>query len=545
MPISKALQRQARARRARLSAIFGCLRAALAAGARLGRAAPRLLAIGLAGVCAWAPGPARAETERPPNIVLILADDLGHADIGVNGGALVPTPNIDSIARDGARFTHAYAASPVCAVSRAGLLTGRHPARIGVEHNPITPAFAKALADRGADGPHPGRLLPTPSEGVPPTPQQGLPPAEVTIAERLQQAGYATGAFGKWHLGAADGMRPEQQGFDEHIGFYGGAALYAPKDAPGIVRHELTWSSIDTFTNARLRADLVRNGEPLAAEGYMTDTLAREAASFIRRHADRPFFAYVPFFAPHTPIEVPQATYDRLSAIADPTERAYAALVASLDEAVGQVLRAIDEAGLRDRTIVIFSSDNGGADYLGLRGVNAPLRGWKATFLEGGVRVPMLVRWPGRIEAGMVRSWPVSHLDLAPTLARLAGAPALQDGDGRDLSRTWLQDVRPRSQPLFWRSGHYRAVRDGRYKLITAEDPPSVRLFDIEADPSESVDLSKERPRIVRRLQRLLAEQETRYVTPLWPSLVRLPVYYDYTEREEPPADAEFVYWGG
>ncbi len=491
-----------------------------------------------------------AGAAKPPNVLIILADDLGWNDVSIHGGRLVETPNIDSIAKDGVRFEQSYAASSICTVSRSGLLTGRDPRRIGVEFNPSTPGFARTLAARGAGGPRQGILRTNVDESRANQLAFGMPTEEVTIAEVLREQGYRTGIFGKWHLGSEEGTRPQDQGFDEQFGMYGGAGLFAPADDAEIDRFPLTWSTIDMYLVENLTYGAIHNGQPVETREYLTDLYANQAAKFIRENSDKPFFAYLSFTAPHTPVEAPKSVTARLAHIEDPLERTYAGMLLSMDEAIGRVLQAIDETGQRDNTLVIFSSDNGGADYLGIADVNAPLRGWKATYLEGGVRVPFFVRWPAQIEPGRVRrNAVVSQLDLLPTLARVAGAP-LPKGvtlDGVDISRVLTGDAKPpRDRILAWRADHYHALRWRQWKLMVSDNPKGVWLFDIESDPRETRNLARARPEIVRQMKKMYEAHDSQMREALWPSLIYTPVYFDYTERDtSPPTDAEYVNWPG
>jgi arylsulfatase A-like enzyme len=379
-----------------------------------------------------------AEEPRPPNVVLIVADDLGWAETGAQGATDVPTPAIDSIAREGVRFRQGYVTCPVCAPTRAGLLTGRYGQRFGFEFNPGP--------ERSAE------------------PDFGLPTTEKTLAESLRARGYATGMVGKWHLGYRAPRRPTERGFDEFFGFLAGAHPYRPR-AP------------------RNRAAVLRGLEPVDEPLYLTDAFAREAAAFIDRHAKEPFFLYLAFNAVHAPL---QARDDAFAAIADPRRRAFASMLAAMDEAIGKVLLRLREHGIEERTLVFFLSDNGGPTPQ-TSSRNTPLRGFKGQVFEGGIRVPFLVRWKGTIPAGRVFEAPVSSLDVVPTALAAAGAEA-SGLDGVDLLPFLRgeREGRPHDA-LFWRFGDQAAVRVGDFKLVMAKG--TTMLFDLAADAGESKDV--------------------------------------------------------
>ena len=311
-------------------------------------------------------GVASATDLAKPNIIIILADDMGYADVGFQGCRDIPTPHVDSLARNGVRCTNGYVSGPYCSPTRAGLLTGRYQQRFGHEFNP-------------------GQIA-----GV------GLPLSEATLANRLKAAGYVTGLVGKWHLGAAPRFRPSRRGFDEFFGFLGGAHPYfAGQGAP-----------------------IFRGTEVVKEKEYLTDAFGREAVSFVTRHKDQPFLLYLAFNAVHTPMHATDSRLKQFASIRDPTRKTYAAMLTAMDEAVGKVLDALRSAQLEENTLIFFLSDNGGPTMLGttINGSrNHPLRGSKRTTLEGGVRVPFVVQWKGKLPAGSVYDQPVIQLDILPT----------------------------------------------------------------------------------------------------------------------------------
>lgn len=499
----------------------------------------------------WMQGPATAAAapaDRPPNIVLILADDLGVNDISLNGGGLVPTPHIDALGREGAVMGQGYASHATCAPSRAALMTGRYPTRYGFEFTPAPPAMARFVArQRRADEVqwvyHGER-----ARDVPPLEQMGVPGSEITLAELLEARGYHTVHLGKWHLGAADGMRPEDQGFAESLGFMPGGQMYLPERSPDVVNARLDFDPLDKALWVTLPYSVQYNGgQPFRPDGYMTDYLSDQAVEAIRASRNRPFFLYVAYNAPHTPLQALKADYDRLAHIPDHRARVYAAMVMALDRGVGRIMQALKAQGLDDNTLVIFTSDNGGTAHVGLPGLNDPYRGWKLTFFEGGLRAPYLMRWPARIPAGSTFDRPVSHLDVFATAAGAAGAapPADRVMDGIDLA-PFLRGERPGADPhaaLFWRSGGYRAVRAGNWKLQVLDEPRRVWLFDLAADPTERRDLAEARPDVVAALRARLDAHDREQAAPAWPALVSAPVGVDKTAAERLLRSDDYVMW--
>jgi len=498
----------------------------------------------------WAAGPERAAAppgERPPNVVLILADDLGYNDVtfgggGVAGGALA-TPNIDSIATAGVTFTQAYAGNATCAPSRAAILTGRYATRFGFEFTPAPAAFMRLVAHRT-----PGGVYHADRAGdAPPLANQAVPADEITIAELLKTRGYRTLHLGKWHLGETDTTRPEARGFDEALGFLPGGSLYLPKNDPNVVGSIQDFDPIDTFLWANLPFAVTNNRSPrFAPPRYMTDYLADEAAKAIAANRNRPFFMYLAFNAPHTPLQALRSDYDALAGIADHRLRVYAAMIRALDRGVGRVLDALRANGLERDTLVIFTSDNGGANYIGLPDINQPFRGWKATFFEGGIHVPFVAQWPTVLPHGARFDAPVAHVDIFSTAAAAAGAPLPADRtiDGVDLVPFVAgQSATVPHRTLFWRSGHYRTVVAGGWKLQVAEHPAKLWLFDLRDDPTEQRNRADGEPDKVRELRALLAEYEAQQKAPLWPSLLEAPVAIDHPLGVAGGSDDEYVFW--
>ncbi|WP_188238161.1 sulfatase-like hydrolase/transferase [Sphingopyxis sp. LK2115] len=495
---------------------------------------------------AWQQGPtAPPEGERPPNIILIVADDLGYNDISLNGGGvagIVQTPNIDALAREGVHFTTAYAANATCSPSRAAMMTGRYPTRFGFEFTAVPIEFAENLAHGEGVGPHRAIFhdeLVTPD--IPPYPQMGVPASEVTIAEAVKAAGYHTLHIGKWHLGEAPELQPQRQGFDESLAVLAGAAMFLPEDDSDAVNAKLPWDPIDRFLWANLRHAVTFNGsQRFAAKGHMTDYFADEAIRAIEANRNRPFFLYLAFTAPHTPLQATRADYDRLAAIKDHKTRVYGAMIAQMDRRIGDVMAKLKEAGIDDNTLVIFTSDNGGAWYNGMPKLNAPFRGWKATFFEGGLRAPLFMRWPARIAPGTVRADVTGHLDIFATIAAAAGA-ALPEG--RTIDSENILAGPARRPAMFWRSGDYRAVRAGDWKLQLTRRPERARLYNLAADPTERIDLSAREPARVAALRAMIEAQNKDMARPIWPGLVEGPVRIDVPLNAPWRDGQDYIYW--
>jgi arylsulfatase A-like enzyme len=502
----------------------------------------------------WAAGPASPEvpaSQRPPNIIVIVADDLGINDVSTHGGGRgalgVPTPAIDTLAREGVRFDNGYAAAAVCTVSRAALLTGRYPWRFGVEFTPTPGAMARVAGVLYADA---DRLYPvlvdTSLAGqTKDFNELGMPASEITVAELLKQRGYHNIHIGKWHLGSTREMRPNNQGFDESLFMESG--LYLPQDDPNVINSKQDFDPIDKFLWPNMRFGVSYNGgswfEPAR---YLTDYFTDEAVAAIRANRNRPFFLYLAHWGVHTPLQASKADYDALAHVADHRQRVYLAMVRSVDRSVAHVLQALREEGLERNTLVVFTSDNGAPGYIGIPDVNQPFRGWKLTHFEGGLRVPFVARWPGHIAAGTQYRPAVSNIDILPSVVAAAGAslPADRPIDGVNLLPFLARDAAvqpPRS--LFWRDGPYRAVQDQGWKLIASERPKKEWLFNLNEDPTERLDLAQQQPQQLARLRALLQAHHAAMPPPLWPSFIQMPVAIDKTLDQKQTAQDEFTYW--
>jgi len=506
----------------------------------------------------WEQGPQEAVVEageRPPNIILILADDLGINDISTFGGGVaggrVQTPHLDELAAQGAVFHQAYAGNATCAPSRAMIMTGRYPTRTGFEFTPTPSGMGPMISMISAsldNGLPPGRFNEAGAADALPYQQQGLPSSEVTIAEVLRDKGYHTAHIGKWHLGRGQGLAPNDQGFDESLLMASG--LYLPEDDPNVVNAKLDFDPIDQFLWARLNyAASFNNGGDKRFEpgGYLTDYWTDESIRVIKANRNRPFFLYLAHWGTHTPLQATREDYEAVGDIKPHRLRVYAAMIRALDRSVGRIMATLEEQGLADNTIVLFSSDNGGAGYIGLPEVNAPYRGWKITNFEGGLRVPMFVNWPARIAPGTEVDTPVAHIDMMPTMVAAAQAapPADVVIDGVDMlplatgdgAEAWSRET------LFWQSGYYRAVRHGDWKLQVSDTPAKNWLYNLAEDPTEQNNLAGTRTDKLQELQALLAAHKASARKPLYPFVAEMPVAVDKTLAERFQDGDEYIYW--
>lgn len=409
-----------------------------------------------------------------PNIILFLIDDLGWRDLGCQGSKFYQTPNIDALANTGARFTNAYSACAVCSPTRAAILTGKYPARLLLTDWLPSGRWNPQAKLRS------GRFL------------RGLPVEELTLAEALRDAGYRTVNIGKWHLGSEPFSMPEQHGFDLNIA--GNA-----HGAPGSYFFPYQGDWLIPGTKLRVRWNVLPDG----SEGeYLTDRLTDEAVKFITANKEQPFFLYFPHYGVHAPLEAKAETIAKYQQVPESQRQGlpeYAAMVESIDDSVGRIRAVLQEHQLADNTIILFTSDNGG---LWKATNHAPLRGNKGAYYEGGIRVPMIIHWPGKIRPGTVIDEPVISNDLYPTCLTAAGLPLLpnQHMDGLDLSQLVQGEAdRLDRAALFWHFPHYNehpssvpssVIRKGPWKLIESFDPEGIELYNLDEDLSETTNLA-------------------------------------------------------
>jgi len=414
--------------------------------------------------------------KRPPNIVLLFSDDLGYGDLALYGSQKIPTPHIDALGKQGTRFSNAYVTAASCSPSRAGLISGRYQQRFGFEFNTSGGAITHRL-------------------------HRGLDPSVVTMTDVLKQAGYVTGMFGKWHLGTQPQFHPRVRGFDEFYGFLAGAHSFFPAKA-----------------SQPFHSTIMRDRSPLIEPEYLTDAIARETVRFIGANRDKPFFAYVPFNAVHTPIEATKKYQDRFPNETNKTKRDYYAMTSALDDAVGSIVAAINKHHLAENTLVIFVNDNGGPNYTGVQS-NGPLKLGKLFLFEGGIRVPMVIKLPGKFPPDAIYDRPVSTLDLFPTICAAAGiqVPAGIQLDGVDLTPFINgQSTDAPHETLFWSNGPNIAVRQGNWKLVKSYG--NTWLFDLASDIGESKNLADAKPETVERLEQAYRKWRSLMSKPAWPS---------------------------
>jgi len=422
--------------------------------------AAALLSLPSAGFAADAPA-------RKPNVLILLGDDLGWGELGCQGNRQIPTPNIDAIAKGGVRFTQGYVSGPYCSPTRAGLMTGRYQTRFGHEFNSVAQ-------------------------------KSGLALSETTIADRLKKLGYQTCAIGKWHLGGGPEYRPMVRGFDEYYGTLANTPFYHPTQ----------------FVDSRVSPDVQKVTDDTF---YTTDKYAERAVDWLDKHKDAPWFLYVPFNAQHAPLQAPQKYLDRFPDISDEKRKTFAAMLSAMDDAVGTILKKVRDLGQEEETLVFYLADNGGPTA-STTSSNGPLHGFKATTWEGGVRVPFMAQWKGKIPAGKTYDYPVIQLDILPTAIKAAGGEvdAAWKLDGLDLMPylTGANAGKPH-ETLYWRFGDQWAIRHGDHKLLVANTrggtgagaaavgERTAELYDLSTDLGEKTNLASAQPQKVAELQKL------------------------------------------
>lgn len=445
-----------------------------------------LAALGTPGISPWIAPAATAADAKKPNVLVIVADDLGYGELGIQGNAQIPTPHIDSIGKNGARFTSGYVSGPYCSPTRAGLLTGKYQQRFGHEFNP-GPA-----QNTGED--------------------VGLPLDQKTLGDRFKSAGYSTGWFGKSHLGNKPDFHPLKRGFDEFYGFLGGAHDYLDPKA-------------DT------QNPILRGTEQVTTAEYTTEAFAREAVGFIEKHKADPWLVYLPFNAVHNPLQAPEKYLARFNDVQDPKRKAFSALLSALDDAVGSVLGKVRELGIEENTLVFFISDNGGPTRQ-TTSSNGPLRGFKAQTWEGGVRVPWLVQWKGKIPAGQTLDQPVIQLDILPTALNAAGVEVPADWKVDGVNLLPLLTGATKDAPhdaLYWRFGQQIAIRKGDWKLVKAPEDATplgnqggkastegATLYNLAKDIGESTNLASQEPEKLKELAAAWDAWNAQLVEPKW-----------------------------
>ena len=450
----------------------------------------------------WQQGPETRSDDRP-NIIVIVADDLGINDMtdydDLDPSGTMDTPNIDFIANSGIKFKNAYSGSATCAPSRGMIVTGRYATSTGYEFTPVPDGMARAI---NLFNPEETRYMAESVESNPLFDNQGLPAEEITFAETLKDAGYYTAHIGKWHLGRGPVFAPLSQGFDESLMMASG--LFLPEDDPNVVNAYLPWDPIDKFLWAILdyAASFNESSERdnwFEPKGYLTDYYTDEALKVIEANKNRPFFLYLAHWGVHTPLQALKSDYDKLTHIDNHIERVYAAMIMSLDRSVGRIVESLEANGLSENTWIIFTSDNGGANYIGLRYINSPYRGWKLTLFEGGIKVP-LIFWKDGIASQEVAQRAM-HIDIMPTIHGLINEELTHSVDGIDL---FADEYDLNQRPIFWKTGHNKVVIKDNWKLQVEEYSQKQWLFNLADDPTEQLELSDQYPEKVYELMALI-----------------------------------------
>ena len=431
--------------------------------------------------------------QQRPNILLILADDLGYADVGFNGATDIKTPNIDALAKNGVTFSAAYNAHAFCGPSRAGLMTGRYPHKFGSQFNLPRSSMSGGL---------------------------GIPRSETFFSKVLQDAGYNTAAIGKWHLGETTEFHPNNRGFSHFYGFLNGGHNYFTKQATKSYNSQKD-KGLDHAIFSYLKP-LEENGVEVEEKEYLTDGLSREAVKFINEASEnkqQPFFLYLAYNAPHSPMQAKDSDMEVFKSIKDKKRQVYAGMVYAVDRGIKQIVDALKESGQYENTLIVFLSDNGGKPNLGAS--NYPLSGKKGDVKEGGFRTPMFFHWPKHVPENRKYAFPVSTLDFYPTFANLAGAsiPEGKQLDGLDIWQAVQSNTNARPGKMIYAMRHRNgfseasARKDG-WKAITTGG--KWKLFDIESDLGEKHDLSKQYPNILREMQAEMESWSWTNVQPLW-----------------------------
>ena len=482
----------------------------------------------------------RAVVSNPdgPSIVLIMADDLGMGDLKLYDEHGQNTPHLDQLASEGVKFEHAFVTSPVCSPSRAAIITGRYTQRFGFEYQ-LHDRYLKNRLEYYAfkflmkGGPWvPKWMNEVPGKGA--ILKQGLPPDEITLPELLQKHGYYTGLIGKWHLGWNEDNKPCDFGFDYQYGFYESHSLYAHEGTPGIIDQKVPEDFTDKHIWKGQRNGphaIYKNCQEIEEPGYLTDRIAEEGIDFIDRNQHQPFFLWLSFNAPHTPLQAREEYYDQFVHIKDPVKRIYAAMIANLDDAIGDVLTHIRELNLEEQTLIFFISDNGGAEYT-LTTDNGPYKGGKITDFDGGVQVPFILKWKGQIPEDMSYDPMVSSMDIFHSVVSAADIPLPGDRryDGVDLLPYLRGDMEDEPHEiLFWQRGFSKALRTKQWKLLVNEDSGDTLLYDIINDPYESRNLAGAQKIQIEELMLKHTLWSSELADPLWPSMV----HYHYREGEK------------
>lgn len=446
-----------------------------------------LLSIILAVLIQWN---SNGQNSKKPNIIIILVDDLGYADVGFNGCKDIPTPNIDRIANNGVKFTNGYVCYSVCGPSRAGLLTGRYPQRFGYERNP---------------------------QYRPQDPNMGLPKTESTLAETLKKVGYTSGIIGKWHQGAEISNHPLTRGFNEFFGHLGGGHRYFPEDL--IIKDSY---SVDNDEGMSYKTWIMRNHQPIQTKKYLTEEFSEEAVRFVEKHQKKPFFLYLAYNAPHSPLQATQKYLDRFPGIVNKKRKTYAAMVSAVDDGVGLLLDKLESLDLDKNTLVYFLSDNGGPEQSN-GSDNGVLREGKSSVYEGGYRVPFAMQWKGTVKPGVYDN-AISSLDIFATIAELSKTPIKKDKplDGVNLIPYITgKNIGLPHETIYLRKFDEKSysVRHKDLKLVLKKDGIP-QLYNLTKDVGEQNDIAQQYPEEVKKIEAIRKEWDSQLIDPIFEGLI-------------------------
>ena len=498
----------------------------------------------------WAEGPEIAMQDERPNIILILADDMGYNDISMhNGGAAdgtLKTTNIDFLAESGILFSRGYAANATCAPSRASIMTGKYPTRFGYEFTPVpdTGRLIMSWLAEEDDSVLKARIDNEVSRNLPSMWEQGMPTEQITIAEVLRDAGYYTAHIGKWHLGNANGMDPLNQGFEDSLSLVG--PLYAPEDDPEIVNAKFDTTIDKMVWGIGQYSARFNEGNLFAPDKYVTDYYTDEALKVIEKNKNRPFFLYLSHWAVHNPLQALRSDVEQMTHMSGHNLQVYAGMIKALDRSVGKVVAKLKELEIYGKTLIIFTSDNGGANYIELEDINKPYRGWKISFFEGGIRVPFIFSWPDQIQAGQTSDDPIHHFDIFSTIASAAGIKPLNGNelDGVNLLPFIKKEKTTKPhKTLFWRSGNHQAVLHEKWKYIISKKENKRWLFDTSVDPTEQNNLIGVHIEEVKLIEDLLSEFNAEQKEPLIPSAFEAPILIDKYDGQKYEEGDDYIYW--
>ena len=500
----------------------------------------------------WSLGPEEVldRDDARPNIILILADDMGYNDVSLhNGGAAdgtLLTPHIDALAKNGVWFAEGYAANATCAPSRAAIMTGRYPTRFGFEFTPV-PDYGRLVVQWLAeedDDTLKTKIDKTIANNLPDFMDQGMPSDQITIAEILKGAGYYTAHIGKWHLGHSNGMSPNDQGFDDSLSL--GGSYYLPENDPDVVNAKFDTSIDKMIWASGQYAAQFNGGDYFAPDKYVTDYYTDEALKVIENNQHRPFFLYLSHWAIHNPLQALRSDVEEMNHMSGHNLQVYSGMIRALDRSVGKIVKKLKDLDIYGKTLIIFTSDNGGANYIELEDINKPFRGWKISFFEGGIRVPFIASWPDEIDSGLKFNQPVHHFDIFSTIAAASrtSLPADRKIDGVNLL-PFIKSGKTEKphKTLFWRSGNHQAVLHEDWKYITSKQENSKWLFNTNLDPHEKDNLIESHPVELKLIENLLGKFNSEQKDPLFPSSTQIPILIDKYDGQIIEEKDEYIYW--